>query len=173
VHPSIIVKMTFYDLIQTWSKLLDSEKIVVYHDIEIDRAGIELEGLGNKFWGMKSDPVLDFIRIAREYHSWLQFQIKTNKVTDEMMFKFFSRFYQKEGLVDFNEKDPLQKIIYDRLIAEKRKELKKRKKYLGKLRPEMTNILELQVKNQAIMEWDRLFKNGKLLYYPPKKKPIF
>ena len=89
------------------------------------------------------------------------------------MYIFFSKFYQKEGLVDFDETDPVQKIIYDRLVEEKRANLKKRRHYTSKLTPRMTEILDQQIKKRAISEWDRLLKNGKLLYYAPKKKPVF
>ncbi|MHA1383379.1 MAG: hypothetical protein ACTSR3_06455 [Candidatus Helarchaeota archaeon] len=172
VHPSIVVKLTFYDLIQTWPKLLNAEKIIIYHDLEIDRAGIELEGLGHKFWGMKNDPVLDYINIARNYYSWVNDQIRKSKKVDDIILKFYLKFYLKEGIVEFDENDSLQKIIYDRLIAEKRRKLEKRKKYTGKLTPKLTKILSQQVKSQAIIEWDKLLRQGKLLYYPPKQKPI-
>lgn len=173
VHPSIIVKMTFYDLIQTWPKLLSSDKIIIYHDIEIDRAGMELEGICNKYWAIKNDPVLDLITIARKYFEWLQDQLKNKKPNIYLMYNFFSKFYRKEGLVDFDETDSLQKIIFDRLLTEKKKDFEKRKKYTSKLTPKMEDILEKQIKNQAIIEWDKLVKNGKILYYAPKKKPIF
>ncbi|MFX1451933.1 MAG: hypothetical protein ACFFCM_13890 [Promethearchaeota archaeon] len=172
VHPSIVVKLTFYDLIQSWSKLLLSDKIIIYHDIEIDRAGIELEGLRNKFWGSKNDPIIDFIHIARNYFRWLQDQISNEKTLNKEMYVFFSKFYQKEGLVDFDETDSLQKIIFDSLIKQMRTIFEKRKKYTRKLTKKMFEILDQHYKNQAIIEWDNLMKQGKLLYYAPKKKPI-
>ena len=173
VHPSIVVKLTFYDLIQTWSKLLLADKIIIYHDIEIDRAGIELEGFRNKFWGIKNDPLLDFIQIGRKYYVWLQQQIKNVDIRNKEMYSFFSKFYQKECLVDFDETDSLQKIIYDSLIKQMRKIFEKRKKYTRKLTQKIYEILDQHYKNQAIIEWENLMKQGKLLYYPPKKKPIF
>ncbi|MHA1379392.1 MAG: hypothetical protein ACTSRG_13525 [Candidatus Helarchaeota archaeon] len=171
-HPSIIVKLTFYDLIQTWPKLLAADKVIIYHDIEIDRAGIELEGVSHKFWGIKNDPTLDYIKIARAYFSWIQNQMGNKSKTNDSIYSFYSKFYRKEGIVDFDENNPLQKILYDRLLAEKRQKLERRKKYTCKLSPKMTKILDQQFKNEAIMKWDKLLKDGKLIYYPPKTKLI-
>ena len=173
IHPSIVVKLTFYDLIQTWSNLLLADKIIIYHDIEIDRAGIELEGFRNKFWGIKNDPLLDFIHIGRKFYLWLQTQIKNEEIPNEEMYIFFSKFYQKECLVDFDETDSLQKIIYDSLMKQMRKIFEKRKKYTRKLTQKMFEILDQHYKNQAIIEWDNLMKQGKILYYAPKKKTYF
>lgn len=173
VHPSKIVKMTLYDILQTYPVLEKAERIIIYHELELDRAGLELDGIISRFWGAHSTPdgqdhVLDSIHISREFFHWLKFfgtEIYDNELKDALL-----KYHQKEGLVDFDLEDDLHDIIIQQIIKERRKVLKKRKK----VRDSVSRVrfsMEKYYEQKAAKYWEKLMVGGKLLYYKPGERP--
>ncbi len=174
VHPSKIVKMTLYDILQTFPVLTKAKRIIIYHEGELDRAGMELGGVINALWGQYSSPdnsdhVMDSIYISREFYNWLKFFAA--ELQDKDLLDSLSKYHQREGLVDFDLDDDLHDIIVQRIIEERRLILKNRRR-IRKSMAKVSIPLEKAFEKKALKKWDRLFKDGIILYYKPGEKPI-
>ena len=159
------VLLSFYDLLETFEELKSSKKISIYHEKQIDELGGELESIIKKFWDPMKDAVLNEIHTARKFYDVLK-SWTLNPFIEEN----YKKFYYKQGLVDFDLDDSLQKPIIDRLIEERKRKNQFKRKTLKKISPYEMKMMEEKMKLLARETWKQYLESGKLKYHPPKVK---
>jgi len=164
-HPSELVKIMFYNLIDTYPKLKTYDKIIIYHNANLDKYADLLYEIKNEYYG-RDKIINDIIKIAREFYK----RMVEIPYYDKKMYNTIRNYYKRLGLVDFDETDDLQKIIYDQLIKNREIILKKRKKIKSNLNKIALDYIGKSFKIQAENIWEK-FK-GKIIYYPPGILPI-
>lgn len=166
-HPSSIVKMMFFDLAQNFKDIIAFDKIIIFHNGILDKYADLLNQIRNKIYGSKSI-IMDIIKISREFYS----KVENFYYDDKKMFNVIRKYYKKEGLIDLDENDELQKIIFDQIIK-KREAIYNRK---DRIRPNVIKIISGYIENaykiQANSFWKKLKEKGKIIYYPPEIVPI-
>ncbi|MHA1271453.1 MAG: hypothetical protein ACTSPY_16800 [Candidatus Helarchaeota archaeon] len=167
IHPSYIVKMMFFNLIENFKDLLYLDKIIIFHNGVIDKYGDLLCEIRNGIFG-QSSVIMDIIKISREFYKRLGDFI----YTDERLFTEIRKFHKKMGLVDFDETDDLQKIIFDQLIKQRKALLERKKKIKNVINKITAGIIEKTFEIQANEKWEELKKKGKIIYYAPGILPI-
>ncbi|MBD3226922.1 MAG: hypothetical protein GF329_01940 [Candidatus Lokiarchaeota archaeon] len=167
VHPSPIVKMMFFDLVQNFKTIRSFDKIIIFHNSTLDKYADFLNQIKNKIFGSESI-IMDIIKISREFYN----QIENFYYDDTRMFSVIRKYYKKEGLVEFDETDELQKIIFDQIIKKREAHYQRKRT----IRPNVIKIISGYIENafkiQANSFWKKLKKKGKIIYYPPGIMPI-
>ena len=103
-EPSKIVKLTFWDLLQTFPTLNLAPIFIVYHNMDLDQIGKQLEGYGNQLWGAQVDHILDMVFISRELYSWLKERLDTDEM-DKNLVQECMNFHKRIGIVGIDEND--------------------------------------------------------------------
>ncbi len=161
------IVLTFFDLLETFEELKTSKLISIYHEKQIDELGTELESIIKKFWDPIKDSILNEIEISRIFYDFLKTQ-PLNPFIEEN----YKKFYYKQGLVDFDLEDPIQKPLIDRLIEERKRKNKFKRKTLKKISIYEMKVIEEKMRILARSTWKKYVESGKLKYYPPRVKLI-
>ncbi len=169
-EPSKIVKLTFWDLLQTFPVLNIAATFIVYHKIDLDRIGRELEGFGNQGWGAKADHVLDAIYISRALYEWLKEQLDTEEM-DRDLVQDCMNFHKRRGIVGIDEGDDVQKAFFERALLMKRREHVKRVKIQSTISG-VADLFEKEAYLKAERFWEELKAGGRILYYQIGESPI-
>ncbi|MHA1785084.1 MAG: hypothetical protein ACTSVE_07780, partial [Candidatus Helarchaeota archaeon] len=154
----------FYDLMETFETLKSSQKISIYHENQIDQLAFELESIWKRFWDPSKDPIVNNVQVARIFYDLLE---KTT--LNPFIEYFYKKYYKKEGLVDFDLEDPLQKPIINRLFEERRSNQQSKQETLMNFSRFQIELIEKRIKISARLLWERYVESGKLHYHLPKK----
>ena len=157
------VVLSFFDLLETFEEIKSAIKISIYHEKQIDELGAELESIVKKFWDPIKDIVLNEIQIGRKFHELLG-----NTTLNPFIEEIYKKFYYKQGLVDFDLEDSLQKPIIDRLIEERKRKNRYKRKTLKKISTYEMKMIEEKMRLLARETWRQYIISGKLKYHPPK-----
>jgi len=169
-EPSKIVKLTFWDLLQTFPELNIAATFIVYHKLDLDRIGSQLEGIGNQLWGANFDHILDTIYISRALYEWLKKQLDTEEMDKDLVQECIN-FHKRKGIVGIDENDPVQKVFFERAVLMKRKEHVKK----GKIQASISGVADLFEKEaylKADRFWEELKAAGRILYYQVGDSPL-
>jgi hypothetical protein len=167
VHPSPIVKMMLFDLVENHKTLLNLDKIIMYHNNTLDDFASILYEVKNSIYG-KNSIIVDIIEIARDFYK----KIENIPFTDRRLFNKIRKYYRKLGLVDFDESDELQKIIFDQLLIKRQESFDRKKTINTNVYKIISGYIENAFKIQAENSWKKLKEKGKLIYYAPGVIPI-
>ncbi|NVM30430.1 MAG: hypothetical protein HWN65_16415 [Candidatus Helarchaeota archaeon] len=172
---SKIVKLTFWDLLETFSVLNIALNFIIYHESEIDEIGKHLEGIANKFWGVSTDHVLDTIFISRELYHWLEEQ-RESKETDKKLFqdnlyREYLNFHKRNGIVGIDENDEVERVFFERALLLRKQQHVKRNRIQATIEG-VADLFEREAFKKAERFWEQKLKEGKILYYPPDELPI-
>lgn len=167
VHPSSIVKMMLFDLVENHKMLLKLDKIIVYHNNTLDNVASILYEVKNSIYG-KNSIIMDIIEIARDFYK----KIENIPFTDKRLFNKIRKYYRKLGLVDFDESDELQKIIFDQLIIKRQETFDRKRTIKTNVYKIISGYIENAFRIQAENFWKKLKEKGKLIYYAPGVIPI-
>jgi hypothetical protein len=166
---SRIVKLTFWDLLETFEALKSASTFIVYHDSELDQIGKQLDAYSNQFWGARADNILDTIFLSREIYRWLETEIA--KARDLKIYEECLKFHKKNGLVEIDEEDDLQKPFFERGVFMRRRNFEKTQR----VRDTISTVAE-RYEEEAYLHadqfWDNLRREGKLIYYPLGEYPL-
>jgi len=169
-EPSKIVKLTFWDLLETFSVLNTASTFVIYHNKELDEIGKQLEGYLNQLWGSSDDTTLDSITISRYIYHWME--ERSESVENKKLYEECINYHKRMGIVGIDENDKVQKTFFERALLMRRKDQLERKK----IRAVISGIedkLEKESYVKAEQLWEQLAGEGRILYYPPQESPIF
>jgi hypothetical protein len=169
-EPSKIVKLTFWDLLQTFPELNIAATFIIYHKQDLDKIGSQLEGIANQFWGANVDHLLDSIYISRALYEWLKGQLDSEDLDKDLVQECIN-FHKRKGIVDIDEKDPVQKAFFERALLMKRREQVKRVKIQASISG-VADLFEKEAYVKAERFWDELKTAGRILYYPVGESPI-
>ncbi|MHA1652097.1 MAG: hypothetical protein ACTSYB_18085 [Candidatus Helarchaeota archaeon] len=167
---SKVVRLTFWDLLQTFEELNIASIFIIYHDKELDEIGKQLDAYSNQFWGASGDNIRDMIFISRQIYSWMEKRIE--EAQDKELYKECMKFHKRNGVIGIDEMDEVQKVFFERAV------LMKKREYLRKKRVHATisgvqDLLEKEAYAKAEQFWEEYKKAGKIIYYPPGELPIF
>jgi hypothetical protein len=169
-NPSKIVKLTFWDLLETFSVLNTASTFIIYHDKELDEIAKQLEGYLNQLWGSSEESILDSIYISRQIYHWMKERLEL--VKNKNLYEECMNYHKRMGIVGIDENDEVQKPFFERALLMRRKEQLERKK----IRAVISGIedkLEKDAYSKAEQLWEQLNGEGRILYYPPNEFPIF
>ena len=161
---SKIVKLTFWDLLKTFEALKSASNFIVYHDSELDQIGQQLDAYSNQFWGASADNILDTIFLSRQIYGWLETEIATTR--DRKIYEECLKFHRKNGLVEIDEEDDLQKPFFERAVLMRRRDFEKTQRVRGTISA-VAERYEEEAYLHAEQLWDSFRRGGKLIYYPP------
>ncbi|MHA1263947.1 MAG: hypothetical protein ACTSRS_01820 [Candidatus Helarchaeota archaeon] len=169
--PSSIVKLTFWDLLETFPVFHNAHTFIIFHDSELDEIGKELQGLSHKFWGAMADPLLDSIHLSRRFYSFLKNRpLFEHPIFRKKILKECLDFHRRNGIVELDENDPVERPFFNRVLAERRLKYQKNTHLLVTIK-KVESHLEKKAQFQAATLWDSLSTEGKILYYPPGNYP--
>jgi hypothetical protein len=169
-EPSKVVKLTFWDLLQTFPELNIAATFIVCHKPDLDRIGDQLSGFGNQLWGAKADHVLDTIYISRGLYEWLKEQLDTEEMDRDLVQECMN-FHKRKGIVGIDENDPVQKVFFDRAVLMKRREHVKKVKIQATISG-VADLFEKEAYLKAERFWEELKAAGRILYYEVGESPI-
>ena len=172
---SKIVKLTFWDLLETFDTLNIASSFIVYHDSELDEIGKQLQGFANQFWGASADNILDTIFISRQIYSWLKTRLDTGKgmknMFQEDMYKECLNFHKRNGIVGIDENDEVEKVFFERALLQRRRKHQKRKRIQASI-AQVADLFEEEAYKKAARFWELIKDEGRIIYYPPGELPI-
>jgi len=171
VEPSRIVKLTFWDLVETFPALFIAATFIIYHNMELDQIGKQLEGYGNQIWGAQEDHILDMVSISRELYVWLKEQLGIGAM-DKNLVQECMNFHKRLGIVGIDENDEVQKYFFERALLMKRREHINRVKIQSSISG-VADLFEKEAYLKAEQFWEKLKGEGKILYFPPGESPLF
>ncbi|MHA1131797.1 MAG: hypothetical protein ACTSQQ_13430 [Candidatus Helarchaeota archaeon] len=166
---SKVVKLTFWDLLETFESLKNISNFIIFHKRELDEIGKQLEAYSNRFWGATANHILDSIFLSRRIYNWMEKQ--KEPITDEKIYEECLKFHKRNGIVEINENDEIQKFFFDRAVLMRKKEYE-RKKRIRTTITGVTEFLEQEAYRKAKQLWDKFKNEGKIIYYPPGEYPI-
>jgi len=167
---SKIVKLTFWDLLETFPVLNIAATFIIYHNIELDQIGKQLEGYVNKLWGAQGDHILDAVYISRKLFSWLEERLGTGEIEKNLVQECMN-FHKRMGIVGIDENDEVQKYFFERALLMKRREHINRVKIQSTISG-VADLFEKEAYLKAEQLWEKLKAEGKILYYPPGESPL-
>ncbi|MHA1229731.1 MAG: hypothetical protein ACTSRP_05805 [Candidatus Helarchaeota archaeon] len=166
-HASSLVKLMVYTLIERFSKLLIFDKIIIFHNSMLDEYASILSEIVDEYYG-KDTLIMDLIKISREFCK----RMDDVNFIDKRMFDEIKKYHKKAGLVDLDETDELQKIVFDQLIKKRKIILEKKRRYKSRMNNIVLGYVEKTYELEAFQKWEDLKKKGKIIYYPPGILPI-
>lgn len=169
-EPSKIVKLTFWDLLHTFPELNIAATFIVYHKLDLDRIGSQLEGIRNQLWGAKADHVLDIIYISRALYEWLKEQLDSEEMDRDLVQECIN-FHKRKGIVGIDENDAVQKVFFDRAVLMKRRDHVKKVKIQASISG-VADLFEKEAYLKAEKFWEELKAAGRILYYQAGESPI-
>ncbi|MHA1310284.1 MAG: hypothetical protein ACTSQO_05070 [Candidatus Helarchaeota archaeon] len=162
-----IVKMMFYNLIENFKSLLLFDKIIIFHNNMLDEYGKLLSEIKNKTQA-ESSIIIDIIKISRKFYR----RLEDFNYVDKKMFDAIRKYHKKTGLVDFDETDDLQKIIFDQIVKNRKILLERKNKLKKNISNVTVGIMGKTFEIQANENWNKMKEKGKILYYPPGILPV-
>ncbi len=168
-EPSRVVKLTFWDLLETFDPLTFAINFIIYHQKELDEIGKQLEGYKNQFWGASEDHILDEIFISRQIYHWLE--QKLENAEDPKLIQECIKFHKRNGIVEIDENDDIQKPFFERAVLLRRKQICDRERIQSSI-SKVTDQIEKEAYLKAKQLWENLKEDGRILYYPPGEMPI-
>ena len=167
--PSKFVKLTFWDLLQTFEVLKIANNFIIYHDLELDEIGKQLEGYSNQFWGLSEDNIRQVIFISRQIYSWMEKRFEIAR--DKQLYHECMNFHKRNGIIGIDETDDVQKFFFERALLIRRSEQAKRQRVQATIAG-VADLFEKEAYIKAEKFWEQLKEGGKIIYYPPGEFPI-
>jgi hypothetical protein len=164
------LELTFWDLLETFPVLNIAATFIIYHNIELDQIGKQLEGYVNQLWGAQGDQVLDAVYISRKLYSWLEERLGTGEIEKNLVQECMN-FHKRMGIVGIDENDEVQKYFFERALLMKRREHINRVKIQSTISG-VADLFEKEAYLKAEQLWEKLKAEGKILYYPPGESPL-